>query len=202
MIFQRKYGVTTTADYYCAVPVIKRGVVDFTVTGDWTPAAGDVRVSKDGGGTWANINTLPTMIATGNNAGSYLARFTFLNTELECKQLLVAIGDTTGAKAIEDTYFVVETFGNASAMYPRDIGADNTAAELNAIADAIFKRDLSAITGEARRSLLNAVRKIMNKWTAIAGTLTVYKEDDTTTAFTESLTAPGGSNPVTGSDPN
>jgi hypothetical protein len=200
MIFQRKYGTTTTSDFYCVVPVIKRGVVDFTITGEWSPAAGDVRVSKDGGANWSAINTLPTMIATGNNAGTYLARCEFLNTELQCKQLLVSIGDAA-TKAIEDTYFIVETYGHASAMYPRDISTDNSAAEIAAIAAGIFKFDLSTITGEARRSLLNAVRKIMNKWSASGGVLTIYKEDDSTSAFTEALTSAAG-NPVTGSDPN
>jgi hypothetical protein len=140
------------------------------------------------------------MVAAGNNAASYVARFVLSSTELECKQLLCAVGDAA-TKAIEDTYFIVETFGHASAMYPKDIATDNTTSELNAIADAVLKRDWTAITGEPpRRSLWMALRKVMNKWTVSANVLTVYREDDTTSAYTEATTSAAG-NPVTGSDP-
>jgi len=67
--------------------------------------------------------------------------------------------------------------------------------------DTFFKRDLSAITGEAARSMLNAIRFLRNKWAIAAGTLTVYKEDDTTSAWTSSLTTNAGASPVTTSDP-
>ena len=73
--------------------------------------------------------------------------------------------------------------------------------DLNEQADAIFKRDLSAVTGEAARSLLNAVRFLRNKWTISGGTLTVYKEDDSTSAWTSALTTNAAADPVTTSDP-
>jgi hypothetical protein len=73
---------------------------------------------------------------------------------------------------------------------------------VNAIADAVLKRDWTAISGEAARSLLNAARFLRNKWWITGSVLTVTKEDDTTTAFTSDLTTTPGSNPVTGSDPN
>lgn len=67
--------------------------------------------------------------------------------------------------------------------------------------DALFKRDLSAVTGESSRSLLNALRVLRNKWAISAGTLTIYKEDDSTSAFTSSLTTSGSAEPITASDP-
>jgi hypothetical protein len=73
---------------------------------------------------------------------------------------------------------------------------------LNDIADAIFKRDLSAITSEARRSLLNAIRKLLNKWTIIGTTLSVKKEDDSTEAYNETLTPAAGADAFSASDPN
>lgn len=72
---------------------------------------------------------------------------------------------------------------------------------LNAIADAILKRDWSAVTGEASRSVLNALRFLRNKWTAVGTTLTVTKEDDSTTAWTATITKDAASDPITGSDP-
>ena len=69
------------------------------------------------------------------------------------------------------------------------------------IADAILKRDMSAVTGEAARSMLNALRFLRNKWAIAAGTLTVRKEDDTTSAWTAALTTDPSAEPIVTSDP-
>lgn len=71
----------------------------------------------------------------------------------------------------------------------------------NEIADALLKRDMSAVTGEAARSPLNALRFLRNKWSISGTTLTVTKEDDSTSAWTSALTESAGANPITGSDP-
>lgn len=79
-----------------------------------------------------------------------------------------------------------------------------SAAERNAIADALLTRDWTAVSGEAARSVLNALRFLRNKW-AITGasnprTLTVYEEDDSTTAWDSSINTAAG-DPVSDSDP-
>lgn len=71
----------------------------------------------------------------------------------------------------------------------------------NKFADALLKRDWTAVTGEAARSMLNALRFLRNKWSVAAATLTVTKEDDTTTAWTGALTTTPAADPVTGVDP-
>lgn len=76
-----------------------------------------------------------------------------------------------------------------------------TSGALNAIADAVLKRDWTAVSGEAARSVLNALRFLRNKWSVSSGTLTVTKENDTTTAWTAALTDNAAANPITGSDP-
>lgn len=126
--FLRKYGTGSGADVY--LPIIKRGVVDFAVSGDWSPAAGDVKVSKDGGSA-ANIGTLPTAVTMGNGA---MWKFVFSDSELQCKVLAVTVVDST-TKAVEDQMFLVETFGHASAMYPPDFG-DATRLGLAALPNA------------------------------------------------------------------
>jgi hypothetical protein len=68
------------------------------------------------------------------------------------------------------------------------------------LADALLTRDMSAITGEAARSPLNALRKLMNKWNIVGGTLTVSKENDLTVAYTQTVTTSPGSDPVSGLD--
>ena len=135
MIFSRKYNASTASGTHIRLPILKRGVVDYAVGADWTPAAGDVKVSKDGG-TAANIATLPTAIAMGNTA---YWEFQLSSGELSCKQLVVTVADSS-TKAVEDQCFVVETFGNASAMYPSDPTADNIDAET---------RLMSAVKGTA-----------------------------------------------------
>lgn len=82
------------------------------------------------------------------------------------------------------------------------LDADSIAADaLTAIADAILKRDFSAITGESARSLLNAARFLRNKWSVSGTTLTVTKEDDATSAWTSALSTDAAADPITGSDP-
>lgn len=60
--------------------------------------------------------------------------------------------------------------------------------ERNALADAFLKRDWSGLTGEAARSVLNALRALRNRIRLEAGSLEVYKEDDTTTAWVAPVT--------------
>jgi hypothetical protein len=69
-------------------------------------------------------------------------------------------------------------------------------------ADALLKRDWTSVSGEASRSVLNALRWLRNKWNIDRGThtLTVTKEDDSTTAWTAAVTETTG-DAITGGDP-
>lgn len=85
-----------------------------------------------------------------------------------------------------------------------DTGTDGvviSAATANAIADALLKRDFNSVSGESARSALNALRFLRNKWSVSGTTLTVTKEDDSTSAWTSTLTTDGTADPVTASDP-
>lgn len=108
--FLRKYGVGTGSGLW--IPIVKRGVVDFAIGTDWTPAAGDVTLNKDGTAA-GNIGTLPVAVTQGNTAVWY---FIFTDAELQCKVLTVVIADAT-TKAVEDQCFIIHTYGHASAMY-------------------------------------------------------------------------------------
>jgi hypothetical protein len=125
MPFLRKYNVTLTGGTLIRIPIVKRGVVDFAVGADWTPGAGDVKISKDGGAA-ANIGTLPSAVAMGNTA---YWEFTLTGTELSAKQVVVTVADSA-TKAVEDQSFIVETFGDASAMYQADLSAANLPANV------------------------------------------------------------------------
>lgn len=67
--------------------------------------------------------------------------------------------------------------------------------------DFELKRDLSAVSGESSRSPINALRFLRNKWSVSGTTLTVTKEDDSTSAWTATITATPGADPVTAVDP-
>lgn len=82
-----------------------------------------------------------------------------------------------------------------------DVPDQNIEIDLQTV-DLFFKRDLSAIAGEASRSLLNAIRILRNKFSISGATMTVYKEDDSTSAWTSTLTTDGAANPITASDPS
>ena len=88
--------------------------------------------------------------------------------------------------------------GLASADLDAQLAALPTATEN---ADALLNRDMSAVSDTNSRSPLNALRHIRNKWSVSGTTLTVTKEDDTTTAWTATVTTNAGADPITGSDP-
>ena len=72
------------------------------------------------------------------------------------------------------------------------------ATELNAIADALLKRDWTAVTGEASYSVLQALRMLRNSWNTTGGTLSVKKEDGTTNAWTRVLSTDAAADPIIG----
>lgn len=124
--FLRKYATAT----HIYIPLVKRGVVDFAVSADWTPAAGDVKVSIDGGAA-ANIGTLPTAISMGNTA---MWDFTIASGEVTGKKIAITVSDSA-TKVVEDQMFVIETYGNASAEYVVD-WTDGTRMGLTALPNA------------------------------------------------------------------
>jgi hypothetical protein len=77
-----------------------------------------------------------------------------------------------------------------------------TTTEHTNITDALLKRDWTAVTGEAARSVLNALRVLRNRVAISGTTLTVYKEDDSTSAWTGTVTASASANPITQVDPS
>lgn len=89
--------------------------------------------------------------------------------------------------------------GLASANLDTQLDAIPTAIEN---ADALLKRDMSAVTGEAARSPLNALRFLRNAWTVIAGVLSVKKEDDSTEAWASTVSSDAAADPITGSNPS
>lgn len=70
-------------------------------------------------------------------------------------------------------------------------------------AGALLDRDLSAVgLTDGRRSLGQAIRRLVNKVTvSVLGVMTVYKEDDVTAAWTANVTTNPSANNITEIDP-
>ncbi len=131
---------------------------------------------------------------TTGSIGKLLSTFTFTagnvnaNTQATAAALTFDLtGDITGNLS--------GSVGSVTAGITIDSG------DLDNIADAVLKRDMSAVTGEATRSPLNAFRALRNKFAFPLGTYTVYKEDDATEAWTATPTTDPAAIPVTGITP-
>ena len=94
------YGVAK--DLYFTM--VKAGSTDLAVTGDWTPATGDTKVSKDGG-TVANTTNNPAVVA---GTGSVLWKLQLTATEMQAVDVAVQIVDSA-TKAVEDNVLLVTT---------------------------------------------------------------------------------------------
>lgn len=86
--------------------------------------------------------------------------------------------------------------GAASLLATQGISGPLDASVYTSIADAILKRDMSSVTGEASRSLLNCLRFLRNKWSSSGSTMTITKEDDSTSAWTATVTTDALALPV------
>jgi hypothetical protein len=133
------------AAYTFSAPIVKAGSTDYALTGDWTPAAGDVKVIKDGGAA-ANITTLPTFISS-------TATLTWSLSATECEATEIVIQTIDSAtKAVQDQFFRLQTT-KASALQvgvPQAVqSAGDTAITLDATAAAqtdFYKGCVVAIT--------------------------------------------------------
>lgn len=183
-IYRSDYGVAR----HVYRTLIKRAVVDFAVSADWTPAAGDVKISKDGGAA-ANVTNLPTAITMGNTA---MWDFSLTATEMQASQIMVSVADSA-TKAVEDDFFVIETVGTGQGLLDH-----------YKIADALLDRNMGTGTdssSDSVRTPRSALRVIRNKWSITGGTVTFTKENDTTTSHTAALTTSAGASPIVASDP-
>lgn len=107
----------------------------------------------------------------------------------------VATVDSAWSVAPDSTsVYAVIPFGGNSSMTIAPTAAEN--------AEALLTLDWITVSGEADRSVLNALRFLRNKWTlAVDGTLTVMEEDDATTAWTGEAGTTAGAAPVTSLTP-
>ncbi len=178
-----------------AVPATVQVFTDFPQTGDVFGAlpSNFSSFSVDASGRVDVIK----VAGTTQTAGDIIGDTNDIQTRLPAALVSGRIDASVGAMAAN----VV----TASAIAADAIGASELAADAaNEIADAILDRDMSTGTdsGSATvRTVRQALRFLRNKWSISGSTLTVTKEDDTTSSWTAALTTDAAANPVTASDP-
>jgi hypothetical protein len=123
------------------------------------------------------------------DASDIAASFATVNTKLDTIDDFV---DTEVAAIKAKTDQLTFTAGKVDANATTTI----TGADMNAMADALLKRDWNSVTGEAQYSALNAFRMLRNAWNTAGGTLTVKKEDGAATAWTRSLGTDPAAQPI------
>lgn len=149
-------------------------------------------IIEDGGGLY-HLNLYAPDV-NGNNIG-------FLFTMSGC--VPVAFTVITAANISGQFYL---PSGQSVAVNSGNLSTNSLASGMLAveIPYGILKADFSGVVGEAQRSVLNSLRKLINKWDtkALSGKLVVYKEDDIAQAFTQNLTTASGGLPVSSLDTN
>lgn len=175
-VFLRKYNtLLVTGSTAIRIPIVKRSSVDFAVSADWTPAAGDVKIHVNGTAA-ANVTNLPTAVTSGNTA---VWEFILTAAELSCQQAMITVCDSA-TKAVEDQAFIVETYGHASARYQADLSLANLPANMTQILG-------TAVSSPATAGILDVnVKNIDNDAASASGTVTF---PNATLASTTNITA-------------
>jgi hypothetical protein len=147
----------------------------------------------------ADHTTVGSTGASLNNAGSGASAADIADAVLD-EALADHVGAGSLSKAVSDILADTGTDGVVVAAASKT-GYALTTAEHTNIADALLKRDWTSVTGEAARSVLNALRFLRNKVSIASSTMTVTKEDDSTEAWTAAVTTDAAADPVTAVDP-
>jgi len=172
-------------------------------------AASDVLVYKDGG-TTQRASSAGITVSTSFDAQTGLQMIVIDlsdNTDagfyVAGHEYQVAVADVTiDGQTVRfwAATFSIERAGGALALAKSGVAL--TSSERNSIADVVLTRDWTAIAVSVpARCLLNAARFLRNKWSLAAGTLTVTKEDDATSAWTAAISTDAAAVPIVGSDP-
>ena len=176
-----------------------------TYTGD-TPQTGDsfARIGATGSGLTSlapSSTALSTAVWTAPPTGFLSATFpggTMANTTNVTSATGVILG-ATGLAAITSWS---ATVSNVTTVASVTGAVALTSGERNSVADALLNRDMSAVSVTNSRSPINALRLLRNKWGIVGTTLTVCAENDSDVAWTGTVTASPGADPISGNDPS
>ncbi len=157
--------------------------------GTETPSTADIRrvagVMHALDLTQAEVNLTPGDLVVGRVPAATGRREAFFS-------FVITAVDVTAAGVTDSSI--------ATAVTNRLAGVDGAPAR-EAFADSFLGRAVAGGTNSGR-TVARALKKLVNRWTRTSTTLTVYEENDSTIAYTETLTESPSANPVTGGDPS
>lgn len=151
-------------------------------------------------GVAATAANSPAEVNSSTAPGIY--KITITSTETDC-----TCGSLVGKSSAASVYLFGAQFGFEYVPVSAAISVDasgnvTTTSTTNiAISDALLNRDMSAVSDTNARSPLNAFRFLRNKWSISSGTLTVTKENDSTSAWTSTVSTDAAAVPIIGNDP-
>jgi hypothetical protein len=165
-----------------------------------TISQADVRLKKNAG-AWAQVNDSTS--ATHEENGWYEKELDATDTNT-LGILKIAVHESGALPVWHDFMVVPAEVYDTLVAGTDNLTADLTSTAQTAAADALLNRDMSTGTDSGTatvRTVRQALRLLRNKWTSAGGTLTVYKEDDSTSSWTGALTENASANPITANDP-
>lgn len=163
-------------------------------SGDWTATEKEHIRHRLGIDGTATAPTATPSLSTQASVDSVQSDTNDIQTRLPAALVAGRMDSSVGAMAAGTV--------TAAAVATGAIDADALATDaVNEIADGLLNRDMSLVSDTNSRSPLNALRFLRNKWSISGTTLTVTKEDDVASAWTSTLTATAGADPITASDP-
>lgn len=107
----------------------------------------------------------------------------------------------TNLDAAVSTRSTLDAAGVRSAVGLASANLDTQLADLPTAtenADALLNRDFAAVSDSNDRTLLQAVRFLRNEWGVSGGTLSVYKENGSTLAWTKTVSTDPAAEPIVG----
>ncbi len=145
-----------------------------------------------------NINdTITSRMATYSQPTGFLAA-TFPSGTIANTTNITA-GTVTTATNVTTVNGLAANVLTATSIASDAITAAKVASDVGPeFALAFLKYDFTGITGEASRSVLNSLRFVRNGFTISGSTMTILKEDDSSAAYTRTLTSDAAADPVTG----
>jgi hypothetical protein len=123
-------------------------------------------------------------------SGALIGQSMIVDTFTQTNGVVTSLDTMVATPASSDTFVLI---GNSHSYQPREI------------ADGVLRRKLDS-SGDGNgtqeeRTVLTALQVLRNASAIVGSTLTVYKENDTTAAWTAAVASSAGMNPLTGIDP-
>lgn len=149
----------------------------------------------------ASTDNLP---ADPADASDIAASFSTVNSNLTSISSAVAVVDGEVGQilaAVDTEIAAIKAKTDLIPASPAAVGDIPTAIEN---ADALLARDIGSGTGAGttnERTVRAALRFVRNRWAVSGGSLTVYKEDDATVAWSGPVSTNPSAEPITGIDP-